>query len=256
MAYPLSSDVTAGQPTAHQHYNNLRADALYLGQDPANVIPLGDFLTRHIRDVRLTYLATDRLRIPCSTTNPPTIMIGGYMLRATANVDLAAGTFSGGAATWYIFAKRTAGATTFTLEANTSPVETSTTRIIGQVQWDGSHLILNSIRTYDQQPLPYADYDSGWFACAYNNTYTKAHSLGVTPRLVILWHSAIAAPGPGDEIADACVAYSNVYAYAIALKGANASNVYVTCPNQAGYGTITSARYISGGGYYRILAWI
>ncbi len=38
MAYPLSSEVSAGQPTASAHYNNLRDDALYLGMGSANAV--------------------------------------------------------------------------------------------------------------------------------------------------------------------------------------------------------------------------
>ena len=256
MAYPSSSDVTAGQPTAHEHYNYLRSDALYLAQLAADAVPLGTFFSRFIQDVIISYLATNRLRVAYSATMPPTLMIGGVMCQAAASVDLAASSFSGAAATWYVFAKRTAGATTFSLEVNTSAVETSTTRLIGQVYWDGTNLNQNLIKTYGLPALPIADYDSGWFACAYNNTYTKAHGLGTTPRHVVLVHAAAAAPGAGDEQVHVNSAYQTSSTGPTEIIGKDGTNIYVQCPNQASYGTCWSIRRTSASGYYRILAWI
>ena len=100
MAYPLSSDVSSGQPTAYQHYNNLRADALYLGQAAADVVSLGAFFQRYADNIKIEYLATNRLRVPHVASRPATMMINGLMLQAAANVDLPASSFSGGAATW------------------------------------------------------------------------------------------------------------------------------------------------------------
>ena len=157
MTYPLSSDVTSGQPTAYQHYNNLRSDAIYLGQLPADVVALATFLSRFISNVRIDYLATNRLRVPYSLSVPPTIMINGCMCQAAAHVDLAASSFSGVAATWYIFAKRTAGASTFTIEVNTANAESSTTRLIGEVYWDGTNLVQSSVKTFSVMTLPTAD---------------------------------------------------------------------------------------------------
>src|SRR5512139_801463 len=102
MTYPLSTDVSAGQPTAVAHYNTLRADALRLGQAETDCVTTGVMLRRYARGVRLQYLATNRLRVPFVTTDPATLMINGFMCQAGANVDLPAGLFSGGAATWYV----------------------------------------------------------------------------------------------------------------------------------------------------------
>ncbi len=59
MTYPLSSDVVAGQPTAADHYNNLRADALRLGQAAADSNNLADLLTqRTSRTLTIQLLGT------------------------------------------------------------------------------------------------------------------------------------------------------------------------------------------------------
>lgn len=97
--YPASGDVSPGQPTASSQYNNLRKDALTLGAAPEDARTLGEFFSRFISGVRLEYLSANRLRVPYVTTNPPTVMISGYMCQAAASVDLPAGSFSGTAGT-------------------------------------------------------------------------------------------------------------------------------------------------------------
>ena len=99
MPYPNSSDVSAGQPTASAHYNNLRKDALYFGNPPVNSSTVGVFFARHAANINIAYLTTARLRVTYSPYNPPVIAIGGCLLLAAANVDLAASSFSGAAAT-------------------------------------------------------------------------------------------------------------------------------------------------------------
>ncbi len=248
MSYPLSSDVTAGQPTAALHYNNLRSDALRFGQAEADTVRLGQFLARHASGICINYLATNRLRIPHVPTSPATLMINGCMCQAAANVDLPAGLFSGGAATWYVFARRNAGSSGFTLEVNTSATEGTDQRIIGEASWDGSNIV--GVRSYFESALAAPDYDSGWFAAAYNNTYTKAHGLNQSPRLVIVEHSASA--GGTGELVLLVVNYAADFKSAL---GYDATNVYLTCQNHASYGVIMSARRASGSGYVHIMAW-
>ncbi len=248
MTYPLSTDVSTGQPTAAAHYNALRADALRLGQAEADSVKVAQFLNRYQSGIRLQYLATNRLRVPYVTTSPATLMINGCMCQAGANVDLAAGLFSGGAATWYVFAARTAGSTTFTLSVNTSASEGTDQRIIGEVYYDGTNIV--SVKDYFTGALGNPDYNSGWFACAYNNTYTKAHGLNQPPRLVTLEH-ATSSSGTG-ELVLVYLAYSSNF---LSLVGYDATNVYVQTVNNASSGTVGSMRRTSAGGYYRIQAW-
>lgn len=149
MTYPLSADVTAGQPTAASHYNNLRADTLRLGQALADSANLGDMLARwEAANLTITILGTDRLRVPCSSIAPVSLIVNGFILRSAVNVDLSAGGKpSGAAATWYVFANRTAGASTFTITVNSSPAEGIDQRLIGSFYWDGSAIQSPTIRT-------------------------------------------------------------------------------------------------------------
>jgi len=147
MTYPLSSDVTSGQPTAYQHYNNLRSDALRFGQLEADAVNLGALMQRFEKNLNLVALDTDRVRVEASTAAPVSLVIHGVPLLATVNVDLPSGSKpSGSAATWYIFAERSASSTTFTLNANTSATEGTDQRLIGQCYWDGSNIEPESIR--------------------------------------------------------------------------------------------------------------
>ena len=92
MSYPLSSDVTAGQPTAASHYNNLRADALRLGQALADSVNIGDLLARwEASNLTITILGTDRIRVPGTSIAPVSLIVNGFILRSAVNVDLSAG---------------------------------------------------------------------------------------------------------------------------------------------------------------------
>lgn len=151
--YPISQEVSPGQPTSYQQYNRLRADALRFGAVAADAVNLGVFLGRYMRGIRLSYLPDNRLRINFDPFNPPVLMINGYMCLAGGNVDLPAGSFNGGAADWYIFAVRSPGTTTFTLSVNTNPIEAPDQRMIGSVHWSGSDLDLYTLRTFcDEAP--------------------------------------------------------------------------------------------------------
>jgi len=249
MTYPLSSPVTPGQPTAADHYNNLRKDAINLGQADADAVTLNIFLARFSNGVKLEYLANNRVRVPYSLSNPPTLMVNGFMIQAAAHVDLPAGLISGPAAIWYIFAVRTAGSTTFTLTANTSASETTDQRLIGQAYWNGS--ALGSVVGYlSPSTLPTADYDSGWFACAPNTVYTKSHGLGVCPRLIRLYHATDSA-GTSEWVPVEIVQNGNVLASPISC---DMINVYVQT-GASDNSTCYSTRRLSSSGYYRLFVW-
>ena len=251
MTYPLSSTVSAGQPTAAEHYNNLRKDALNLGQADADVVNMGTFLKRFSSGVRLQYLATNRVRLPFAASNPPTLMINGFMLQASANVDLPAGLISGDAAIWYFFAVRTPASNTFTLTANTSASESIDQRLIGQAYWNGTSLV--SILCYlANTALPPADYDSGWFACAYNTVYTRTHALNSYPRLIVLYHATDSAGtsewAPVNVVANNSFAESPVTCDSI--------NVYLQTGISNDFAcTCWSIRRASNSGYYRLFVW-
>ncbi len=252
MTYPLSSPVSAGQPTAADHYNHLRADAVHLGQAESDAVDLSEFFKRYAAGIRLERLEPNRVRVPFVSSNPPTMMINGFMLQSQANIDLASGLISGAAAVWYIFAVRTAGSRTFTLAANTSSSETTDQRLIGHVFWDGSNL--GAINCYfSNTSLPDADYDSGWFAVTANTTYTKNHGLGANPRVVTLWHSSDAAGASEWVRVNITVAATS---YERDVLGTTAESIIISTGNDASNSTVASTRRGSTGGYYRIFAWL
>ena len=146
MSYPTSSDVSAGQPTAADHYNNLRADALRLGNAVADSVPLGTLMNQFQYNMNLIYLATNRLRVVATPTSPVHVVVDGVMLSTTSFVDLAVA-HSGAANTYYVFAVRSVGSTTFTLAVNTSSPDFTYNRNIGSFYWDGSNIIRASIIT-------------------------------------------------------------------------------------------------------------
>jgi len=148
MTYPLSSDVAAGDPTSASHYNNLRSDVLRFGQTAANAINVGSLMEWFESRLKLERLSTNRVRVPCSSTEPVGLMVAGYPLRSTANIDLAVGEVpTGGAQTWYVFANQTAGSTTFTLSINVSSTEGVAQRRIGRFYFDGTNIVKDSVRT-------------------------------------------------------------------------------------------------------------
>lgn len=150
MTYPLSSNVSAGQPTAAAHYNNLRADALRFGQTEPDAVNLAALFSKYQNGLKITRLETDRIRITATTSNPVSIVIDGVPLQATSNVDLATTARpSGAGATYYVFAVRSAASTTFTLSVNTSPAASIGQRRIGSFYFNGSAIEPDTIKTIE-----------------------------------------------------------------------------------------------------------
>ena len=253
MPYPFSSNVAAGQQTQASQYNNLRKDALFLGAEPANSASLGAFLGSIAFNVRIHYLATNRLRIPYDSQNPASIVINGNMLVQQANIDLPAGEFSGAAAVWYIFANRSDAFTFFSLSVNTSPVPAPTQRLIGEVFWNGTNLAPSSIRSYvSGSDWRAPAYDSGWYAVAHNQTYVKAHGLGQLPREVAVYWSSTADESQTIGLAFAFLQDSGPCSPAYWDK----VNIYTKTGTNSSYGVQHCMQAKSGTGYYRILAWV
>ena len=148
MSYPNSSDVSAGDLTAASQYNNLRKDALTLGQAAADAVNLGTMLELYESNLKIIRLNTTQLRIEASLTSPVSLNVYGYPVRTTANVDLAIGDIpSGAASVYYIFANRAGASTAFTLSVSTSSSEAANQRRIGKCYWDGTEIVRESIQT-------------------------------------------------------------------------------------------------------------
>lgn len=148
MSYPNSSAVVAGDATLASHYNNLRSDALLMGQSDADAISLGLLLERYESRLKIVRSGTDLLLISADASSPVSLMVDGFMVQITANLLLAADQKpSGVASTFYIFANRAASSTAFTLSVSTSPTELENQRRIGRFYWDGSKIVKDSVRT-------------------------------------------------------------------------------------------------------------
>lgn len=249
MTYPNSSDVSAGQPTASAHYNNLRKDALLFGQAHADSRLVGDLLGSLVLNMNLAVNPgfSDRIQCVYDSQYPPSVVIDRCMLVNTTHVY--SPSHSGAAGTYYIFANRASSATTFTLTLNASPAVGPAQRLIGEAYWSGS--AFTSVISYRYNSLPSAHYDSGWFAVTTTTAYTKAHNLGSVPRFFIVYH-ATAADGSGENVIIGNVMDTT---HAKAPIGFTATNVYYQSGGDATSGTCYSTRRFSNTGYIRILAW-
>ena len=148
MSYPVSSEVSPGDATLAAHYNNLRSDSLHFGQSNLDSVNLGDVLEHYESRLSLEKLNTKQIRVPASAVEPVGLVVDGYLVLSTANVDLnAADVPTGGASVWYLFANRAADSTTFTLSVSTSATENNNQRRIGRFYYDGTKIIKDSVRT-------------------------------------------------------------------------------------------------------------
>lgn len=147
MSYPLSSPITPGDPTLACQYNNLRLDALYLGKVAADSITLGKLLDSYETNLKLQKLNTAQVVVPASDSDTVSLFIEGYLVQALSNVELPSTSTPNGAGTWYVFANRTAGSTSFTLSVSMSPTELANQRRIGRFYFDGESIVKDSVRT-------------------------------------------------------------------------------------------------------------
>ncbi len=158
--YPLfDHPIDVDEITTQQRFNRLFADAVYFGKiekslvdddaggDPQGVA-IGIMFSRFIQNVRLEYLATNKIRIPFTVDRPQSIVVNGFPLQGTADIDLSAAV-TGADATRYLFANRTADSTTFTITVSTSAVEGADQRLIGQFEFDGSDIEQDTITSYE-----------------------------------------------------------------------------------------------------------
>ncbi|MDP2965989.1 MAG: hypothetical protein Q8N39_08160 [Pelolinea sp.] len=146
MAYPLSSNVSAGDPTLSAHYNNLRSDTLNLGRASADSVRLAALLERYESRLTLLFLNSTDVKVTATATAPVSLMIAGYMVQATENISNTDAP-AGAAADYYVFANRVAGSTTFTLSISTSITEVANQRRIGRFYWNGTTIVKDSVRT-------------------------------------------------------------------------------------------------------------
>lgn len=88
MTYPLSSEVMAGQATEASQYNNLRADALYLGGDPSSAAPLRDLFMENISGIRLSRTGKLQITLSASEDEPAAVVIHGVPYAVYSGITL------------------------------------------------------------------------------------------------------------------------------------------------------------------------
>lgn len=147
MTYPLSSAVSAGDPTEASQYNNLRADALCLGNDPETSGNMLQLLCTAMGCVRLSRTGLTEITLTASESEPCAVVISGKIYSVTESLTLTIPdvdmTLHG---RYHIYAQPAADGK-FTLAyayaAGTAP---DASRMIGTFLWDGTGIIPGTVR--------------------------------------------------------------------------------------------------------------
>ncbi|GEM_PF-612114 len=144
MSYPLSKEVQVGETTLASQYNQLRADAVYLGGDENTSATLQQLLMTYQGTVSLSAVGS-QISLHASAAQPCSLMIGGKPAVATQTVSVSLSREDHPqCAQLYLTALKTEGTATFTLKVREAPVESDTERPIGRFFWDAD---LGLVRT-------------------------------------------------------------------------------------------------------------
>lgn len=144
MTYPLSNEVNVGDATEASQYNNLRADALYLGGDPAGSGTLRDLMLQQMGELTLVRLSKTTIELTASANEPAAVMIEGNICAITSSASILVTSYDCPAAgRYYVYATPSAGGA-FTLGAGAAAPSGS--RIIGTFLWSGSGIIPNTVQ--------------------------------------------------------------------------------------------------------------
>ena len=149
MTYPLSSEVVAGQATEAAQYNNLRADALYLGADPAASGTVRDLLYSSYGSLALSALGSNTIQLTASATAPAAVMINGAIYSVTSTLTLPLSAIEipdAGRYTIYAVAS-SGGAFVLSLTASGSARE------IGSFLWDGVGIIPGTVHNLAEMAM-------------------------------------------------------------------------------------------------------
>ena len=144
MSYPNSSPVSAGDPTEAVQYNNLRKDAVYLGNEPGASGTLLDLLYQTAGAIRLSRNGKTGIRLTAGADDPCGVMIDGAIFTAREVLDLtvSADDFPQGGKYGIYAAGQRDGS--FRLEAGSETL--SGRRRIGSFIWSGSGIIPETVR--------------------------------------------------------------------------------------------------------------
>ena len=90
MTYPLSASVAVGDATEAAQYNNLRTDALYLGENAGVSGSVRDLVICGSGNISLQRASGTRLSVPASASVPAAAPIDGQIaaIRAGMGIDV------------------------------------------------------------------------------------------------------------------------------------------------------------------------
>lgn len=132
-----------------------------------------------------------------------------------------------------------------------NPTTRSTGELITAAIWN-QEVVDNTQFLYDSNFQ--GVYDSGWFSVTYNASYTKAHGLSATPRLVIVLWASTSSPTTWRNV----TGQESTVEHPPFIE-ADATNILVRTGSYSAGGTYyaegSGSVYRQAGGYYRIVAW-
>ena len=196
MTYPLSSPVSAGDPTEASQYNNLRQDALFLGGDPAGSGNLQQLLFQNMGTIRLSRLSATTIQLSASESDPCGIMIGGTIFAVTENLTvLLTHTAFPALGRCYVYAAAQSDGT-FILDASYNTVLTNA-RMIGTFLWDGNGIIPGTLHNLSE----YEAIRSVVTSSIANGRLTLASGVPVPDTDIEMSETLYFTPYNGNEIA-------------------------------------------------------
>ena len=146
MAYPLSSDVRAGETTLASQYNNLRADAIRLGGDAANTATLQQLLSTYTSYLKLS-VSGNQINLAVSSENPCSLMIAGCPATITESIHLAISPadFPQSAEIW-LFARKNPLTPGFEMIARLSEIGSGDETGIAHCIWDAERQQIDELK--------------------------------------------------------------------------------------------------------------
>lgn len=195
MTFPLSSAVNVGDATEAAQYNNLRTDALYLGNDPAGSGNLLQLLYHSMGTISLTRVSGTTIRLNASETDPCALMIGGRICSvSTDKTVLLSGTVLRAAGRYYVFAVAQSNGSFELAAGSEAPADG---RMIGTFLWDGTGIIPGSLHDRSEFDAIRAVVKPS----IANGRLTLASGIPVTDSDVLTADTLYFTPYQGNEIA-------------------------------------------------------
>lgn len=155
--YPASYQVEAQEPTLEDDHNQLRDDALYLGQETVpsetadNNMALGEMLIRFIQNVGVEIYDDTYIQVPYTADRPPRLVIDGHLCGAAELKRTAE--YAGAAGLKYVMAIKTEDSYDFEIEIRETAVEGANERYIGTAYWNGDLFVDKYAISYESEKM-------------------------------------------------------------------------------------------------------